>query len=324
MKKLLVTLMKKDETIVRSIITDFCLINDYEVNVIFNDIEMGQAELCETIKDIDGYIFGLEHITEKVLAAAKNLKVVCKHGAGIDNVDHQAARRHKVIVTNCPGLNSNSVAEVVIGLMIGLARQIPRCDTEMRQHIWNSFSGKEIAQKTLGIIGMGAIGKILAKYARAFNMNVLAYDLFQNEILAQKLGFQYVELAELIKAADFLSLHLPGDNSTKNLIDWEELNAMKPTAYLINTARGGVVNEDALYVALENGLIAGAAIDSFVNEPPFDSKLLTSNKIIALPHIGAATDEATARIIRYSLQNVRNVLEGIAPLSQVNYHENQG
>jgi D-3-phosphoglycerate dehydrogenase len=317
MKKILVTLMKKDEEIVRPIIDDFCQDNGFDYNVFFSDIMMEQAELIERIKDIDGYIFGMEFITEVVLAVAKNLKIICKHGVGLDNVDYQAAQRHQVVVTNCPGLNSNSVAELVIGLMIGLSRQISRCDAEMRRYIWSSFSGKEIAQKTLGIIGMGAIGKILAKYARAFDMKVLVYDLIKNEATAQELGFQYVELDEVIKEADFLSLHIPGNDSTKNLIDWEELNTMKSTAYLINTARGGVVNEEALYQALENGLIAGAAIDSFATEPPFESKLLTSNKVIALPHIGAATDEATARIIRYSLQNVGNVLEGKTPLSQV-------
>jgi D-3-phosphoglycerate dehydrogenase len=316
-KKLLVTLTKKDERIVSSVISDFCLANDYETTVIFNDIEMGQSELCERIKDVDGYIFGLEHITEAVLAAARKLKVVCKHGVGTDNVDHQATQRHQVMVTNCPGVNSNSVAELVIGLMIAMARQIPQCDTELRRRIWCPYSGKEIAQKTLGIVGMGAIGRILAKYTRTFEMRVLAYDLFKNEALAAELGFQYVELDEVIKEADFLSLHIPGDDSTKNLIDWEELNVMKPTAYLINAARGGVVNEEALYQALETGTIAGAAIDSFVTEPPFDSKLLTSKKVIAMPHVGASTDEATARTIRYSLQNVGNVLEGKVPLSQV-------
>jgi D-3-phosphoglycerate dehydrogenase len=317
MKKILITLSKKDEKVVNKVINDFCQVNDYEATAIFNDIEMGQSELCERIKDVDGYIFGLEHVTEAVFAAAVKLKVVCKQGVGTDNVDHQAAQRHQVIVTNCPGVNSNSVAELVIGLMIGLARQIPQCDADLRRHIWSPYSGKELSRKTLGIVGMGAIGKILTKYARVFEMKVLAYDLFKNEAAAQKLGFRYAELGEIIKEADFLSLHIPGDDSTKNLINWEELVTMKPTAYLINAARGGVVNEDALYRALETGIIAGAAIDSFATEPPFDSKLLTSNKVIVMPHIGAATDEATARIIRYSLQNVVNVLEGKAPLSRV-------
>jgi D-3-phosphoglycerate dehydrogenase len=320
MKKILVTLTKKEEKVARQAIADFCLINNCEVIAIFNDMEMEQAELCDRIKDIDGYIFGLEHVSETVFAAANNLKVVCKHGVGTDNVDHQAAHRHQVSVANCPGLNSNSVAELMVGLMIGLARQIPQCDAKLRRRICNPFSGKEISQKTLGIIGMGAIGKILAKYARAFEMKVLAYDLFKNEATAQELDFKYVELDEVIKKADFLSLHIPGGNYTKNLIDKKELTAMKPTAYLINAARGGVVNEEALYQALETGLIAGAAIDSFATEPPFDSKLLTSDKVIALPHIGASTDEANDRIIRYALQNCKNVLEGKAPLSQVNLY----
>jgi D-3-phosphoglycerate dehydrogenase len=317
MKKILITLSKKDEEIVRPIITDFCQANGFDYKAFFSDVVMGQAELLEHIQDVDGYIFGLEPITEAVLTAARSLKVVCKHGVGTDNVDYQAAQRHQVLVANCPGMNSNSVAELVIGLMIGLARQIPQCDAGLRRRVGCLFLGKEISEKTLGIVGMGAIGKQLAKYARTFNMKVLACDLLQDEVAAEELGFQYVDWDEIIKEADFLSLHIPGGSSTKNRIDWEQLTAMKPTAYLINAARGGVVNEDALYQALENGVIAGAAIDSFVNEPPFDSKLLTSNKVIALPHIGGATDEAAARMMRYALQNVGNILEGKAPLSQV-------
>jgi D-3-phosphoglycerate dehydrogenase len=320
MRKILVTLTKKEEEVVPKAIADFCSVNsDYEVIALFNDTEIGEAELCERIKDVDAFIFGMEHVTEAVLDAAKQLKILCKFGVGLDKIDLQAAFQRQVVVTNCPGLNSNSVAELVFGLMIGLARQIPQSDADMRRHIWNAFPGKEIAHKTLGIVGMGSIGKILAKYARAFDMKVLAYDLFQNDTAARELGFEYVEFSTVIKEADFLSLHIPGDDSTQNLIDWEQLVAMKPTAYLINTARGRVVNEEALYQALETGVIVGAAIDSFATEPPFDSKLLTSNKLIALPHTGASTDEANERVIRYSLQNAKDFLEGKEPLNQIKY-----
>lgn len=321
MKKILVTLTKKEAEIVPKAIADFCSVNnDYEVVALFNDTEIGEAELCERINDVDAFIFGMEHVTEAVLEAAKNLKILCKFGVGLDKIDLQAAFRRQVAVTNCPGMNSNSVAELAFGLMIGLARQIPQSDADMRRHIWNALPGKEIAHKTLGIVGMGSIGKRLAKYARAFEMKVLAYDLFRSEAAAQEMSFEYVELSTVIKEADFLSLHIPGDASTQNLIDWEQLTAMKPTAYLINTARGRVVNEDALYQALETGVIAGAAIDSFAAEPPFASKLLTSNKLIALPHTGASTDEANDRVIRYSLQNAKSFLEGKAPLNQIKLH----
>jgi D-3-phosphoglycerate dehydrogenase len=318
MKRILVTLTKKDEKVVRRSIADFCLVNnDYEVMALFNDTEIGEAELCEKIKDVDAFIFGMEHVTEPVLAAAPKLKILCKFGVGLDKIDLQAAFRRQVVVTNAPGMNSNAVAELAFGLMLALARQIPQSDAEMRRRIWHALPGREIAQKTLGIIGMGVIGKLLAKYARAFDMKVLAYDVFKNETAALELGFQYVEFEEILKEADYLSLHIPGDNSTKNLIGWDELATMKPTAYLINTARGSVVDEDALYQALETGVIAGAAIDSFATEPPFDSKLLISNKVIAMPHTGACTDEANDRVIRYSLQNAKDFLEGKTPLNQI-------
>jgi D-3-phosphoglycerate dehydrogenase len=318
MKKILVTLTRKEEEIVPKAIADFCsLNNDYEVMALFNDTEIGEAELCERIKDVDAFIFGMEHVTETVLAAAPKLKILCKFGVGLDKIDLQAAFRRQVVVTNAPGRNSNAVAELAFGLMFALARQIPQSDAEMRRRVWHAQPGTEIAQKTLGIIGMGAIGKLLTKYASAFDMKVLAYDLFKNEAAAQELGFHYAEFDEILKEADYLSLHIPGDNSTKNLIGWKQLTTMKPTAYLINTARGSVVDEDALYQALETGVIAGAAIDSFAIEPPFDSKLLTSNKLIAMPHTGACTDEANDRVIRYSLQNARDFLEGKEPLNQV-------
>lgn len=318
MKKILVTLTKKDEKVVQRAVADFCLVNDdYEVVALFNDTQVEAAELCDKIKDVDAFIFGMEHVTEAVLDAAKKLKILCKFGVGLDKIDLQAAFRRQVAVTNCPGMNSNAVAELAFGLMFALARQIPQSDAEMRRRVWNAMPGTEIARKTLGIIGMGAIGKLLAKYVRAFDIKVLAYDLFMNEAAAQELGFQYVEFDEILKEADYLSLHIPGDNSTKNLIGWEQLTAMKPTAYLINTARGSVVDEDALFKALETGVIAGAGIDSFATEPPFDSKLLTSNKVIAMPHTGACTDEANDRVIRYSLQNAKDFLEGKTPLNQI-------
>ncbi len=317
MKKILITLTKREEEITKQAVADFCSSNDYEVTPLFHDTEMAEAELCERLKDADAFIFGMEHVTERVLDAARKLKILCKFGVGLDKIDLQAAFRHQVMVTNCPGMNSNAVAELAFGLMIGMARQIPQCDAEMRRHIWHAEPGKEISKKTVGIVGMGAIGKTLARYARAFDMKVLACDLYQDDAAAQELGFQYARLEEILKEADFLSLHIPGDGTTQNMIDWPQLTAMKPTAYLINTARGQVINEDALYQALETGVIAGAAIDSFATEPSYDSKLLHSNKVIALPHIGAASDEANDRIIRFSLQNAKDFLEGRAPLNQI-------
>lgn len=317
MKKILVTLTKKEKAVAEKNIDIFSRGKDVRVSAFYSDMGLERKILLKEVEDSDGYLFGLESIDEELLSAGKSLKVICKHGVGVDNVDRKAAARLNVKVTNCPGTNSNAVAELVVGLMIGLARQIPRCDADMKRHICAPVAGKEIAGKTLGIIGMGAIGKILSRYAKAFTMRVLAFDIFKNPGLAGECGFEYTDVETILKESDFVSLHVPLTDATRNMIDRDELRSMKESAFIINAARGGVVNEGALYDALMAGEIAGAAIDSFHIEPPFDSKLLTTDKVIALPHIGAATDEATDRTMNYSLGNIWNVLVGMEPLSEV-------
>jgi D-3-phosphoglycerate dehydrogenase len=235
----------------------------------------------------------------------------------VDNVDKAAAARYGVTVTNCPGQNSNAVAELTLGLMIALAREIPQLDADMKRGICASRAGTEISGKTLGIVGAGAIGKMLTRYAKAFGMQVLACDVVKDENAAQAYGFEHTQLDRMLREADYVSLHVPLTEVTRGMIDRAKLRIMKKTAYIINAARGGVIVEDDLYEALMAGEIAGAAIDSFQDEPPTGSKLLTTRKVIALPHIGGATDEATFRIMTYSLKNIWNVLEGKAPLSEV-------
>lgn len=317
MKKILVTLTKKEEAVAEKVIADFKKGKDLKVVSVYSAMSMDRPALLREIADTDGYLFGLENIDDELFAAAPRLKVVCKHGVGVDNVDKGAAARRGVKVTNCPGQNSNAVAELTLGLMISMAREIPQLDADMKKGICVSLSGKEIGGKTLGIIGMGAIGKLLTGYARAFGMKVLAYDVFRDDAAAAKFGFEYAEVDRILKESDFVSLHVPLTDATRGMIDRAKLKTMKRTAYLINAARGGVVAEDDLYDALMAGELAGAAIDSFQHEPPTGSKLLTTRKVIALPHIGGATDEATFRTMTYSLNNIWNVLEGKAPLSEV-------
>lgn len=317
MHKILVTLTKKEQEIAERAIAEFSAGKGVRVVSAYSAMSLDRPTLLQEIADTDGYLFGLEHLDGELFGAARKLKVVCKHGVGVDNVDRAAAARHGVTVTNCPGQNSNAVAELVLGLLIALAREIPQLDADMKRGICASRSGREIGGKTLGIIGTGAIGKILARYARAFGMRVLAYDLVQDREAAGELGYEYTDVDRILREADFVSLHVPLTEATHGLIDRARLATMKPTAYLVNAARGGVVVEEDLYEALMAGEIAGAAIDSFQHEPPTGSKLLTTSKVIALPHIGAATDEATARTMRYALQNIWNVLEGQPPLSEV-------
>ncbi len=317
MKKILVTLTKKEQVVAERVIAEFSAGKDLRVVSAYSAMSMDRASLLQEITDTDGYLFGLENIDEELFRAAKKLQVVCKHGVGVDNVDKAAAARYGVKVTNCPGQNSNAVAELTIGLMIALAREIPQLDADMKRGICASQGGTEISGKTLGIVGVGAIGKMLARYAQAFGMQVLAYDVVTDESMAKEYGFAYTEFERLLREADYVSLHVPLTEATRGMIDRGKLRMMKKTAYIINAARGGVIVEDDLYDALMAGEIAGAAVDSFQDEPPTGSKLLTTRKVIALPHIGAATDEATFRTMTYSLTNIWNVLEGKAPLSEV-------
>jgi len=317
MKKILVSLTTKEQVVAERVIADFSAGKDLRVVSVYSAMSMDRASLLEEITDTDGYLFGLESINEELFRVAKNLKVVCKHGVGVDNVDKAAAARYGVTVTNCPGQNSNAVAELTLGLMIALAREIPQLDADMKRGICASRAGTEISGKTLGIVGAGAIGKMLTRYAKAFGMQVLACDVVKDENAAQAYGFEHTQLDRMLREADYVSLHVPLTEVTRGMIDRAKLRIMKKTAYIINAARGGVIVEDDLYEALMAGEIAGAAIDSFQDEPPTGSKLLTTRKVIALPHIGGATDEATFRIMTYSLKNIWNVLEGKAPLSEV-------
>jgi D-3-phosphoglycerate dehydrogenase len=316
-KKILVSLTKKEQVVAERVIADFAAGKDVRVVCVYSAMSMDRASLLQEITDTDGYLFGLESVDDELFRVAKKLKVVCKHGVGVDNVDKAAAARYGVKVTNCPGQNSNAVAELTIGLMISLAREIPQLDADMKRGICAARGGREISGKTLGIVGMGTIGKMLARYAKAFGMKVLAYDVVTDESAATAYGFEYTAIDRLLREADYVSLHVPLTEATRGMIDRAKLRIMKETAYIVNAARGGVIVEDDLYDALMAGEIAGAAIDSFQDEPPTDSKLLTTRKLIALPHIGAATDEATFRTMNYSLNNIWNVLDGKAPLSEV-------
>jgi len=257
-------------------------------------------------------------IVEK--GASGNLKVIGRAGIGVDNIDVKKATELGIKVVNAPTGSTISVAELAVAHMLALARSIPKADSSMKRGEWikKQLKGVELYGKTLGLIGSGRIAQHVARIARGLGMNILVYSPHCTDEKAQKMGAKRATLEEVLKESDFVSLHIPKTEETYHLIDEEKLSLMKPTAYLINCARGGVVDEDALYRFLKEGKIAGAAIDVFEEEPPKGSKLLELENVILSPHIGASTREAQIRAGTICVEQVMKVLRGEEPDFWVN------
>jgi len=265
------------------------------------DVKVGlsKEELEKVIGEYDGLaVRSATKVTEKVIAAAKRLKVVGRAGIGVDNVDVRAATARGIIVMNTPYGNSITTAEHAISLMLALARQIPQADRSTKAGKWekSKFMGVELFGKTLGIIGCGNIGSIVADRAIGLKMRVIAYDPFLSPERAIELGVEKVELDQLFRRADFITLHTPLTERTRGIIDAKALAQMKPTVRIINCARGGLIDEAALLEALKEGRIAGAALDVFEVEPARENPLFALENVICTPHLGASTTEAQEKV----------------------------
>jgi len=264
------------------------------------------------------YICGAEPISEKVLLAASGLKLIVKHGVGIDNIDISAATHLGIAVANTPGTNTCAVADFTIMAILALLRNFYQAVRSTKAGEWKRFLGNELGCMTVGLIGTGRIGKEVAKRLHGFGANILAYDIVQDSSLTQRYGVHYTTLEELLTRADVISLHLPLSSGTRNIIGRREFSMMKPTAYLVNLARGELVDESALYEALKDGLIAGAALDVFAKEPPQDSPLLSLENVLATPHIAAYTKEAMERMDRMCAELIIAFFSGSIPESVIN------
>ncbi|MEY2699175.1 MAG: hypothetical protein RL720_1131 [Actinomycetota bacterium] len=251
-------------------------------------------------------------VDAEVLAAAPNLKVIARAGVGLDNVDIKAATAAGVMVVNAPTSNIISAAELTCGHILSLARHIPAAHAALAEGKWkrSAYTGTELFEKTIGIIGLGRIGALIAERMKAFGTKVIAYDPYVTSARAQQLGVQLVTLDELIESSDFITIHMPKTPETTGMIGEAQLAAMKPTAYVINVARGGLIDEDALFEALTNNVIAGAGLDVFVSEPPTGSPLLGLPNVITTPHLGASTDEAQEKAGISVAKSVRLALSG--------------
>ena len=263
-------------------------------------------ELAQKIPSYDALIVGLDHCNAEVIQAADKLKVISRNGAGYDRVDIEAASSKNILVAYAPGTNTLGVAELTMGLMYSIARDIPKIASNAKQGQWQRTTGWELAGKTLGLIGLGAIGREVAKRALANDMHVIAYDPYTTPYSSVEL----TSLGTVLEQADILSLHTALTPETQNLITAKGLAQMKTGAYLINTARGELIDEIALYDALKSGKLSGAAIDAFATEPPEDSPLLTLENVIATPHIGANTKESVSRANLQAAKNVLDILQG--------------
>lgn len=253
-------------------------------------------------------------ITRDLVEKATKCKIIARVGVGLDNIDTDAAKEQNIRVINAVEGAMNAVAELVIGLMLALSRDIARADRELRNGNWikKELMGTELAGKYLGIVGLGNIGKRLARLARAMNMNVIGFDVVPiDPDFVKEVGLMKTDLDTLLQSADFVSLHVPLLDSTKHMINAEKLSKMKKTARIINTSRGGTIDEDALYDAIKSGNLGGAALDVFEVEPATGHKLATLPNVICTPHIGAQTREAQSLAANVIAEKIIQILRGV-------------
>lgn len=281
--------------------------------VIFNPFgrPLEAAEIGPLLYDVDGYIAGLDHIDHQVIADAPAcLKAISRYGAGYDRVDIEAAAKRGIAVTVTPGSNAEAVADLTLGLMIAVARQIPLLDREVRGGDWPRRIGIEVFQKNLGIVGLGEIGKRVAKRAKGFSMTIRVYDPLADRSFIERNGLIEASLDELWSQSDVITLHAPLADDTREIINDDTIRRMKPGVILLNTARYELFNEAALLKGLADGTIRGLGLDVYADEPPTDHPLLRLPNVVLTPHAGSHTLEARNRMADMAVANLIDVLSG--------------
>jgi D-3-phosphoglycerate dehydrogenase / 2-oxoglutarate reductase len=281
---------------------------------VINRPGMAPEEFMEVVQDVEGLVIrSATKVTDKVLEVATKLKVVGRAGTGLDNVNIPEATKRGVVVMNTPGGNTVTTGEHAISMMLALARNIPQAAHSMREGRWEKkrFGGREVYNKTLGIIGLGRIGTVVASRAQGLKMRILGYDPYVKREMVTSCGVEVVSLDELFERADFITLHLPKTAESAHIINREAFKKMKHGVMIINCARGGLIDEDALKDALDEGMVAGAALDVFEKEPPVGSPLLLMGNVICTPHLGASTEEAQENVaVAVAEQMVDYLLNG--------------
>ena len=284
----------------------FELLENAGIEVVRNDTGgiLSEAELAQRISDCDGVVLGVDPLTASVIEKAPKLKAVAKYGVGVDNIDLKACEKRGIKVSRAIGANAHAVADYTFALMLAVARNIIPIDAKCRKADWSKTTAIDVYGKTLGLLGLGAIGKGVAARAKGFSMKVLAHDLYWDDDYAKSAGVQKATPEQIYREADFISLHLPLTEQTRSMISTAEIEKMKPTAVIINTARGGVIDEDALLAALKSGRIYGAGIDAFEQEPPVNTAWYELPNVVLGSHCAASTVGATEQMGRAAAENL--------------------
>jgi D-3-phosphoglycerate dehydrogenase len=283
---------------------------------------LSKEELIEIIPNYDALVVRSgTKVTAEVIEAGKRLKIIGRAGVGVDNIDVSAATQKGIVVANAPGGNSVSTAELAIGMIFSVARKIPQAVSSVKSGKWErkKFMGTELKGKTVGVVGLGRIGFEVAKRLRSLEMNVIAYDPYISESKAREIGVELLPLEEVLRRSDFITIHVPKTRETEKMFSKKEFEMMKDGAYIINCARGGIVDEGALYEALKSGKLAGAALDVYESEPPsMDNPILSLENTVTTPHIGASTREAQISVGLTIAEEIINVSKGLPVRNAVN------
>ena len=272
-----------------------------------------ESELRQLLPGCIGYLAGVEPVSAVVLEAAPGLRVISRNGVGVDNIDLAAAKKLGIAVCKAVGANARGVAELALAHILALARWVPFSDKSIKAGGWERRKGLELIGKTLGLVGCGHVGRLVAKLALAFEMNVLAYDVMPDKSFAPSPDFRYAPFDEVLAKSDVISLHCPAPSGGKPLIDTAALARMKKGVLLVNTARADLIDSMALAAALQSGQVGGAATDVFKSEPPKDDPLVASDRVIATPHLGGFTEESVDRAVQIAVDNLLAELKNVPP-----------
>lgn len=288
------------------------ILKEYDMQVDFENGSYDEEKFLNIISEYDALIIGAHELMAKAMEKAKKLKIICKHGAGVDNIDLEAARKFNICVTNVPATNSNAVADMAFGLILDVARKISLSSRQVKSALWERKKniGVDVYRKTLSLVGFGAIARNMARRAVGFGMEVYAHDPFVSEQLEEYSYVKLVSFKEAIERADFLSIHVPLNEKTKNLINREQMAMMKKGSFIINTSRGGIVNEEALYEYLANNHLAGAGLDVTEKEPPTGSPLIDLDSVTIVPHIASYSRESLNTVSLVCARNIVKIFSG--------------